>query len=178
MHIERFSPDHADAVVALFTAVFSESENPGEGALIGHLVRDLITSTAPADLLGFIALLEGKPIGGIFFSRLTLPAPRSAFLLSPVAIATAQQGKGLGQKLIRYGIDTLRAKGVDLLCTYGDPRYYNRLGFRQVSEDTIPAPLPLSQPEGWLAQSLEGDAIEPVAGPTRCVSALNKPQYW
>jgi putative acetyltransferase len=36
----------------------------------------------------------------------------------------------------------------------------------------------LQRPEGWLAQSLTGKAIQPITGPSSCVEALNKPEYW
>jgi hypothetical protein len=42
----------------------------------------------------------------------------------------------------------------------------------------IPAPLTLQHPEGWLAQSLTGKGIQPIAGKSACVQALNKAEYW
>jgi len=34
------------------------------------------------------------------------------------------------------------------------------VGFQQISEDIVKAPLKLTQPEGWLAQSLQSDVID------------------
>jgi len=36
----------------------------------------------------------------------------------------------------------------------------------------------LSEPIGWLAQSLDGQMIEPIVGATGCVDALNDPELW
>ena len=65
-----------------------------------------------------------------------------------------------------------------LALTYGDPNFYSKVGFGVVSEQVVPAPLKLSYPEGWLAQSLVGDEIEPIAGKSYCVEAFNKPEIW
>ena len=128
--------------------------------------------------MGFVAFLEEEIIGCIFFSRLALPNENVAFILSPVAIATEQQGNGIGQELIRYGVEYLRSKNVDLLFTYGDPAFYSKVGFQQISEDIVKAPFKLTQPEGWLAQSLRNGVIDAVEGSSQCVKALNKQEYW
>lgn len=59
-------------VELLFSKVFAESEGEKEGALIGKLVANLITTTAPEDICGFIALENGQIIGSIFFHAITL----------------------------------------------------------------------------------------------------------
>jgi len=62
--------------------------------------------------------------------------------------------------------------------TYGDPNFYSKVGFSVISEKNVPAPLKLSYPEGWLGQSLINDRIDPIAGKSHCVEALNKPNLW
>ncbi|MCK5334537.1 MAG: GNAT family N-acetyltransferase, partial [Gammaproteobacteria bacterium] len=62
--------------------------------------------------------------------------------------------------------------------TYGDPKFYSKVGFSLISEKLVKAPLTLTYPEGWLAQSLVGDEIEAITGSSYCVEALNKPEYW
>ena len=80
--------------------------------------------------------------------------------------------------MIKFGINHLKEKGVELAFTYGDPNYYSKVGFRCISEALAKAPLKLTQPEGWLCQSLHGDTIQPIAGISHCVKALDKPEYW
>ena len=104
--------------------------------------------------------------------------PRRVFLLSPVAVATAHQGKGVGQRLIAHGLDALRREGVEIAVTYGDPAFYGRVGFVPVSEMDLPAPQPLSQPQGWIAQSLTDAPLTPLLGPARCVAAFDDPALW
>ncbi|MCX7554362.1 N-acetyltransferase [Marinicella sp. S1101] len=166
------------AKVDLFTIVFSASEGAAEGELIGQLVADMLQQTAAKDLSGFVAVEGDVLAGGVLFSRFKLPVNKTAFILSPMAIATDQQGKGLGQALINHGLVALKAQGVEVLLTYGDPNYYQKVGFEVISQDFIEAPQPLSYPDGWLAQSLTDQPLLPMPGKTRCVDALNRPEFW
>lgn len=177
MPFTSYQTADAEAVIQLFQAVFSQSEGEAEGQSLAQLVRELI-ETDPQDLFGFVCRTEEEISGSIFFSRLTLPSQTSAFILSPVAIATRHQGKGLGQRLIHFGIQHLQSQGVELLLTYGDPNFYAKVGFESVSEKTIKAPFELTYPHGWLAQPLNGHQIESEAGPAQCVAALSHAKYW
>lgn len=166
-------------IADLFTATFTASEGTEEGALIGALAKNLLSGAAERDLFVFTAEEDGAIIGGVLCSRLTyVQDERVVFVLAPVAVATDQQGKGIGQRLLTYGLTVLRSAGVDIALTYGDPNYYTKVGFRPISEADVPAPFKLSQPEGWLAQPLTGHKMAPLHGPSRCVEALNDPVFW
>jgi putative acetyltransferase len=82
------------------------------------------------------------------------------------------------KKLINYGIQQLKAAGVELVMTYGDINFYAKVGFQPISEAVVKAPLKLTYPEGWIGQSLISDTVAPIAGPSACVKALDKPEYW
>jgi len=178
MKFSLFSKSKSQDVIELFRSVFSASEGEADGRVIAGFVSDLIATTKTQDLIGCVAEENEVIVGCIFFSRLSVPSGQQAFILSPVAVSTNVQGIGIGQKLIQYGLDTLRAQNVDLAFTYGDPGYYSKTGFKQINENLVKAPCPLSQPIGWLAQSLDGKKIEPMAGPTQCVAALTNPELW
>ncbi len=178
MNLLPYSPSDTEEIKQLFTKVFSDSEGQSEGLVIGNLVYDLMTGTDVQDLYGFVAVENEKIIGSIFFTRLTFESEVNAFLLSPVAIHTNYQGKGFGQKLINFGINYLKENGVGLVFTYGDSKFYSKVGFSLINEKLVKAPLTLTYPEGWLGQSLVSDEIEPITGSSYCVEALNKPEYW
>ena len=103
---------------------------------------------------------------------------RTVYILSPMAVATERQKRGIGQSLISHGLSVLRQMGVDVAVTYGDPDYYSRTGFIPVDTETVPAPFPLQYPHGWLAQSLAAKELQPLRGQPRCVSALSDPAIW
>lgn len=168
-----------EAIFDLFEATFSDSEGAEEGALIGTLARDLLLGTDPDDLFVFSTWRGERVIGCIIFSRLTFSQdPRTVFVLSPVAIATSEQSRGIGQKLLTFGLDQLRTHGIDIAITYGSPDYYARVGFEQIREADAQPPFTLEQPHGWLAQSLTEQPFAPLKGPCRCVNALNDAAYW
>ena len=178
MKFKTYSPDQSQEVIKLFTGVFSDSDGQKEGRIIGQLVTELIETTDLNDLLGYIGTSGGRISGCIFFSRLTLASGKTSFILSPVAIATQQQGKGFGQQLINFGIQQLRSHGVDLVFTYGDPDFYSKVGFVKIGENVVKAPQKLTYPDGWLAQALKNEDVTSEVGVAKCVEALNKPVYW
>ena len=170
--------DHVDAFVRLFTTTFTASEGAEEGTRIGTLARNLLT-TSRDDVRSYSAWIEEHAVGCIIFSRLTFPHDdRSVYIMGPVAVDPAQQRRGIGQTLIKYGLGGLRNKGVDIAMTYGDPNYYAKVGFKPVTAAMARPPRTLQHPEGWLAQSLTDRPLSPLEGPSTCVEALDHPEYW
>ena len=166
------------AIADLFTAVFTESEDSAAGHLIGQLARDLLADAGHEPIYCFVAEAEAQLVGAIFFSRLCFPDRASVFILAPVAVATSHQGKGIGQHLIGHGLDAMRELGVQVALTYGDPAFYVKVGFQAIAPALVPPPFTLTQPEGWLGQSLDQSPVPQLQAPSTCVPALNNPAYW
>lgn len=177
-----FSSDYKgreSALTDLFARTFAASEGAEEGALIGRLSDALLGTTPAADLFVYMSEEAGALTGAIIFSRMTYSDdPRSVFVLGPVAVVPEHQGKGVGQALLRHGLEDLRANGVDVALTYGDPNYYGKVGFQRITNQDAAAPFTLQHPEGWLGQSLGAADYLPVRGTCRCVAAFNDPAYW
>ncbi len=166
-------------IIDLFTETFTASEGAKEGALIGNLAKNLIYHTPETDIHIFTASEAGELLGAIMFSRITYNEEgRTIFVLAPVAVVPTHQGRGIGQKLLRHGLDTLRDGGVDMVLTYGDPTYYSKVGFEPITEEFAQAPFKLKYPHGWLGKSLTNDLMMPLKGPSKCVKALNRPEFW
>ena len=180
MKYALYKQEQTQEVITLFKDTFSDSEGKEEGALIAKLVEDFLTlPTQDDDLYVFIAQDDNERIvGSILFSRLSFPNGENIFLLAPVAVATDCHGKGIGQNLIQFGLDTLKEKGVTVAITYGDINFYSKTGFAPISQDIIQAPLDLSYPEGWIAQSLVSKAVPNIEGKPTCLPAIDNPYYW
>jgi len=178
LELSKITPDQIEQIRQLFTQTFSDSEGPAEGQLIGGLVRNLMASSDTENIIGFIATEGSEIIAGIFFTRLTFESDANAFILAPVAVHTNHQRKGVGQALINYGLEAMKQNGVSLILTYGDINYYSKVGFQQIDESIVKAPLPLTYPHGWLAQSLVSDHIAPIPGNSNCVPEFDNPAYW
>jgi putative acetyltransferase len=179
MKTTRGSVGREQALIELFATTFTTSEGPEEGKLIAELVRDLVMGTPNEDIRVFCAEDAGQLIGAAIFTRLTYAEdPHLVFILSPMAVAPGRQRQGIGRALLSDSLKALRFDGIQIAITYGDPNYYKRVGFRPITEDQARAPLPLSLPHGWLGQSLTGDEMPVLQGPSTCVSALNRSSVW
>lgn len=176
------------SICELFQLSFGDSEGAAEGEKIGQLARDLLEQTPANDIYVFVATnkknddhASDRIVGCIMFTRFLFSddPQTTAFLLAPVAVHTASQGKGVGQGLLTFGIEFLRSiHVVDLIVTYGDPKFYSKVGFQPVTTDFIPAPFPLTQPHGWQGQSLKGQKIKKITGTSTCVPAFDKAELW
>lgn len=119
-----------------------------------------------------------KLLAVTFYTRLFFRTSLNVFLLAPVAVNTEHQRQGIGQQLINFGLNELKLGGVEYVVTYGDPDFYEKVGFSAISEDLLRAPVALSMPEGWLGQSLTGKPISFGSERPHCVEQFNNPAYW
>nr|MBV6631290.1 GNAT family N-acetyltransferase [Oceanococcus sp. HetDA_MAG_MS8] len=167
------------AFVDVFKQAFTHSEGAQEGALIAALVQELL-SGSKADIHCCAGYVDDEVVAAVVFSRMAFSEDsRSVFLLSPMAVLPQKQGQGFGQALINAGLSMLRDAGVDVVLTYGDPAYYQRVGFAAISAEQAQPPHRLQQPHGWLGQSLDGVLPwPPLRGTSQCAAALDHPDYW
>ncbi|MBV1895584.1 MAG: N-acetyltransferase [Rhodobacteraceae bacterium] len=171
--------DDTDDIIAMFYETFTGSEGAEEGLVIKELVAGMLASLRPDDMRVFSAIEDGSILGSIIFTRMKYEQDaRTVFILSPVAVSTKHQGKGVGQRLISHALQALRDNGVDVALTYGDINFYSKVGFAHITEADAQPPLPLQYPEGWLGQSLDDSRFEPLIGPSQCVAPLNDASLW
>jgi predicted N-acetyltransferase YhbS len=165
------NPDPA-AFADVFLKSFTASEGAEEGGFVSALAADLIKTTPENDIAAFIAHEGDLCVGAVIFTRLYFPqTSRIVFLLSPMAVLPNHQGQGL----IACALSQLVGY---IVVTYGDPAFYGKTGFATIDPAVLPAPYPLSQPQGWIAQSLTKAPILPLEGPATCAPALQNPAYW
>ena len=175
---EDFAGEQA-RIIALFGDVFTAAEGPDEGAAIAALVAAMAACGPAAGPRPFTAWQGDRLMGAVIFSPLRdAQAAHRIMLLSPMAVATDQQGRGIGQALIRHALARLAIDGTQIAVTYCDPAFFGRTGFAPVGTDMLPAPHPLSQPIGWIAQSLTDAALPQIQGPLACVAPLDDPAFW
>lgn len=178
MNFRHFAREDCSAIVQLFRSVFADSGGAAEGELIGKVAADLFETTTERDMLNYVANADGRVVGSAFFTRLDFCNDTETFILAPVAVSSDRQREGIGQALINHGLKELTDRGIKAVLTYGDPAFYQKVGFRQISPAIIKAPYELSRPEGWLGQSLIGNCLESLSAQCSCVAALNDPAYW
>ncbi len=163
-------------IIALFQQTFTDSEGIDGGKTIGQLASDILAQAS--DMHVCITMERDTIVAAIILSKLEVNSSHTVYLLSPVAVQTDKQGKGIGQNLIRFGFETVKALGADVVVTYGDPNFYGKLGFEAITEAQIKAPQPLSFPHGWIATHLAGGSLDLGITQSHCIAALNDPKYW
>ena len=174
MNIRMINPGDAPGVRRLFEDTFPA----GEAALVAELAHDLAQQADGSTITGIVAEDDQSIVACAVFSRMTYAQGTAVFILSPMAVHPSLQGQGIGQNVIRQGIDALIAAGGEVLVTYGDPAFYSKVGFELTTTDCLPAPFELSHPEGWIAQSLTGETLPVLTGPVGCVGPLDKAELW
>ena len=101
--------------------------------VVGELMDAFRRSPDWVPRLSFVAELEGEIVGHVLFTRSLLDAPRrlvDVLVLSPVSVAPARQGRGIGSALIRHGLDEVRRLTDEpLVFLEGPPGFYARFGF-------------------------------------------------
>jgi predicted N-acetyltransferase YhbS len=178
MNFQLLNKSNQDKVTELFRSVFTSSEGESEGNLIGNLASKLSLGIDNQNIFCFGAYKMELLVGSIFFTRLTFQQTIQIFMLAPVAVRTDYQGRHIGQTLINYGLEQMKIHSVAAVVTYGDPRFYAKVGFQPISQDRIQPPQKLSMPQGWLALSLTQDPIPNISEKPQTVEAFNDPAYW
>lgn len=88
---------------------------------------------AGAATVSLVAERDGRILGHVLFSpvRVVMPGGRelAALGLAPMAVDPTVQRAGIGDALVRAGLDACRAGRHELVFVLGHPEYYPRFGF-------------------------------------------------
>lgn len=115
--------------------------------------------------LSLIADIDGKIVGHILFSRVKIiKDPIFEILaLAPMAVLPEFQGKGVGSKLIKQGMEKAKELGFDSVIVLGHKDYYQRFGFKKASIWNIKCPFEVPD-EAFMAVELIDGVLESKAG--------------
>jgi len=150
----------AEAVDTLIRAAFAGTDFGHQGE--SELVR-LIQAGGDA-LVSLVAERDGAIVGHILLSRMSIEAEGAALSgagLAPVSVAPGSQGQGIGDALIRAGLDALRGQGVGMSFVLGHADYYPRFGYSPALAARFASPF--AGPH-FMAMMLDSDAPWPQGG--------------
>ncbi|KUL95817.1 GCN5 family acetyltransferase [Bosea sp. WAO] len=126
MQIRLECPEDTDTIRSLTAAAFKDMlhSSQTEAAIVEALRK------AGALTVSLVAIMDGEIVGHVAFSPVKVNGTAKGWYgLGPVSIWPNQQRKGIGQALIRDGLDRLRRLNAQGCVVLGDPAYYSRFGF-------------------------------------------------
>jgi putative acetyltransferase len=135
MIIRRETEADIEAIAAVTRAAFADHlySQQTEPFIINAL------RAANALTLSLVAEIDGRVVGHVAFSPVTINGRPSAWYgLGPVSVLPECQRQGIGQALIREGLQQLKSSGAQGCVLVGDPDYYVRFGFRNIPQLTLP----------------------------------------
>jgi predicted N-acetyltransferase YhbS len=136
----------AATIEALIAAAFLNAEHTS------HTEQFIVTWLRKAGALTLSLVADMKPglVGHVAVSPVTLSDGTTGWYgLGPVSVWPVFQGYGIGYHLIRDVLRALRRMGANGCVVLGDPRYYERFGFRVVPGLVLPD----VPPECFMAQA-------------------------
>lgn len=175
LQIRETVPADFDDIMTIESAAFgSESE--------ARLTADLLSDPSARPHLSLLAILDGRAVGHVLFTRVTVDcagAQPLAHIMAPLAVLPDYQKQGAGTQLISRGLELLRERGAKLVFVLGHPDYYPRHGFVPNAEAAgypTPYPIPAHHADCWMVQRLTDEPI--ASGRVVCADTMMKPEYW
>lgn len=145
----------------------------GEGEVM--LVHEIREKEFYLPQLSFVAELDGKIVGHFMFSRFPLsstpqggydPAHCQLLMLAPVSVHADYVHQGIGETMLRLGIEQAKAYGAKGLSVEGDFHFYNRLGFVTSADYGIFATsgFPMEEPRCMMVQETAPGSLQGLGG--------------
>ena len=125
--IQKETPKNYPEVQEILHACFNRE---GEGNLVNAL-----RSNGKA-ILSLVAVQNGEVVGHVMFTPVTTSPSSIAngLGLAPLAVKPEYQKHGIGAKLVEEGLRLCLELGYDFVVLLGNPKYYQRFGFRKASD--------------------------------------------
>jgi putative acetyltransferase len=131
-----------------------------------RLVENLRKSYSFNAQLSLVAIKEGRVVGHILFSPITIKTERGAVpavALAPMVVHPEFQNQGIGSKLVRERLEQCRKLGHKMVVVVGHPNYYPRFGFVPARQKGLEAPFPVPD-EAFMVKELVPGSLDGVTG--------------
>ena len=130
--ITPMKPEHLLPSLELVEQVFTEHENADEGKLVRALVEEIRSKEYYLPELELLMIEDGELVGYVMFSRFHIEGRYTdrLVLLSPAAVKTSCQRRGISRELIAYGFRKAAEMGFTAAMVEGNPANYHSRGFK------------------------------------------------
>lgn len=131
------------------------------------LVDLLRNSKAFIPQLSLIATTDGKPVGHILFSKISIVgkdhSETGSLALAPMAVLPQYQRKGIGSQLIQTGLEKAKELKYKSVIVLGHDTYYPRFGFTPANNWDIKPPFDVP-PNAFMAIELVSGGLKGISG--------------
>ena len=119
-------------------AIWEVTKSAFENHPYSHQTEQYIVDAlraARALTVSLVAEVDGRVVGHIAFSPVTISDGSDGWYgVGPLSVLPEFQMKGIGKSLVYRGLSALTALGAKGCVLVGDPRYYERFGFRNIPD--------------------------------------------
>jgi len=145
------TPSDYEAIEELLRTAFGGEDEP-------QLVRSLRASDGYVPDLALVAVEDGKVVGHIVFSYVTLKGDEEfrVLALAPMAVTPELQRSGIGGALVEAGLERADDRGEPLVIVVGHPTYYPRFGFESARRYGIEPPSADFPDDAFMMRRLSG----------------------
>lgn len=157
--IRAEQPEEFPRIKEILDLAFQQEEE-------GQIVERIRASDAYVPELSLVAIWEKEIIGHIVFSEIKIENEKNSYralALAPMAVHPDFQRKGIGNQLIKSGLEVARQLGRDRVIVLGHAEYYPKFGFLPASKWNIKAPFPVPD-EVFMALALKNGGLDNVEG--------------
>ena len=149
-------PADAQEISEVILDAFEDGTN--EVRLVDRLRREV------SPFVSMVAVVHGRVVGHVALSPAA--TPNGCFVLGPLAIRSAEQRTLLGTALCRAGIAASGCQGARIVCLFGCPQFYARLGFVPAAQlgfahrGSAPPALMVATPDGEAPRDVAGGPLQ------------------
>lgn len=169
------TPADYNEIAQLVRRTFAEHTGYSDGEDEVALIREIRAGRYYRPDLSFVALLEGKIVGHFMLSDFPLspavhggydPAQACFLLLAPVAVQADHCRQGIGETMLRLGLEAARQTDRKGILVEGDFHFYNRLGFETSADHGIHATsgFPLNEPRCMMCMESQPGSLSGISG--------------
>ena len=117
--------------------------------------------------LSLVAVCDGVIVGHSMISLVEISGKkkkRDALVLYPVSVIPDLQRQGIGEEMIRIGIESSKRTPLPVMIVVGDPNYYSRFGFERAVPYGIHMPFGFDEESYLQVLELSPGALERTEG--------------
>lgn len=148
------------------------------------LVAELLADRTAEPIVSLLVFYDNEAIGHILFTRASIEGIEEhplIHVLAPLAVKPEFQRQGVGNLLIKTGIQVLRERGTRLIFVLGHKEYYPKYGFIPDAKCLgypAPYPIPDEYADCWMVLPISENKFDVAKGKIKCSEVLNRPEHW